>query len=84
MTERFTISVPDDVAEDLRRVPNTSAYVTEALRQRKRSQGFREFLREQGYVGDLEITDEGVARMRGRVEALEARKRAKRGQADAA
>ena len=82
MTRRITISVPDDVAEDLKHVGNASACVTEALRLRRRSKAFRERLREAGYVGDLEITDDGVARMRARVEQQEAARRARRGAAD--
>jgi transposase-like protein len=58
MTKKLAVSVPDDVAERLARETNVSAYVTEAVRQRMRSEQTREMLRSLGF----KITDEGVAR----------------------
>jgi hypothetical protein len=58
MTKKLAVSVPDDVAERLAREPNVSAYVTEAVRLRMRSEQTREMLRSAGF----KITDEGVAR----------------------
>jgi hypothetical protein len=70
MTRRFSISLPDDVAAELDKVDNASAYVTEAIRQRRRRETTRQVLANAGY----RITDEGVAAMRDRVQALEARR----------
>jgi hypothetical protein len=68
MTKKITISIPDDVAELLTTVDNVSAYVTESVRRRMRSEQTRESLRRQGFA----ITDEGVARWRERLAAHDA------------
>jgi glutamyl-tRNA reductase len=70
MTRRFSISLPDDVAAELDQVDNASAYVADAIRQRRRRENTRQVLANAGY----QITDEGVAAMRQRVQALEARR----------
>jgi predicted transcriptional regulator len=70
MTRRFSISLPDDVAAELDKVDNASAYVTEAIRLRRRRESTRQALVNAGY----RITDEGVAAMRDRVQSLEARR----------
>jgi predicted transcriptional regulator len=70
MTRRLSISLPDDVAAALDRVENASAYVAEAIRQRVRREATRQTLTDAGY----RVTDEGVAAMRERVRALEARR----------
>jgi hypothetical protein len=70
MTRRFSISLPDDVATELDQVDNASAYVADAIRQRRRRENTREVLADAGY----QVTDEGVAAMRERVRALEARR----------
>lgn len=70
MTRRFSISLPDDVAAELDQVDNASAYVAEAIRQRRRRENTRQVLTNAGY----RVTDEGVAAMRQRVRALEARR----------
>ncbi|HEY2948665.1 MAG TPA: hypothetical protein VGJ53_09740 [Micromonosporaceae bacterium] len=75
-TRRFSITLPEDVAAHLDTVENASAYIAEAIRLRMRRQRTREMLAAHGFT----VTDEGVARMRERVRALEAR-RAKRGRA---
>jgi len=51
MTRRVTISVPDDVAEQLDALParQVSAYVTEALRRRRVSDDMRSALRAAGH-----------------------------------
>jgi hypothetical protein len=48
MSRRLTISVPDDVAEQLAAIPDrqVSAYVTEALRRRRTSDDMRAALAE--------------------------------------
>jgi len=56
------IAGPDDVAERLSRESNASAYVTEALRDRMERAQTRSLLAEHGFA----VTDEGVARARGR------------------
>jgi hypothetical protein len=69
MTKKIAISVPDDVADQLSTVGNVSAYITEAVRRRMRVDQTRAALLKLGF----DITDDGVARMRHRVAALEAR-----------
>ena len=51
MTRRITISVPDDVAEQLEAIParQVSAYVTEALRRRRVSDDMRSALAAAGH-----------------------------------
>ncbi|MFE9691912.1 hypothetical protein [Micromonospora sp. NPDC005806] len=51
MSRRVTISVPDDVAEQLDALParQVSAYVTEALRRRRISDDMRAALRAAGH-----------------------------------
>jgi hypothetical protein len=51
MTRRVTISVPDDVAEQLDAIAprQVSAYVSEALRQRRASDDMRSALRTAGH-----------------------------------
>ena len=51
MTRRVTISVPDDVADQLAALPprQVSAYVAEALRRRHGTEGMREALRAAGH-----------------------------------
>jgi hypothetical protein len=71
MTRRFSISLPDDVAAELDRVENASAFIADCIRQRRRRDTVRKVLADAGY----EITDEGVERMRQRVHELERRRR---------
>ncbi|GAA1822013.1 hypothetical protein GCM10009682_47800 [Luedemannella flava] len=71
MTRRISISLPDDVAAELDNVDNASAYIAEAIRQRRRRDSVRRVVAEAGY----EITDDGIARMRDAVARLEARRR---------
>jgi metal-responsive CopG/Arc/MetJ family transcriptional regulator len=70
MTRRFSISLPDDVAAELDQVDNASAYIADAIRQRRQRENTRQVLANAGY----RVTDEGVAAMRERVRALEARR----------
>ncbi|MET7747854.1 hypothetical protein [Micromonospora sp. NPDC005367] len=62
MTRRVTISVPDDVAEQLDALParQVSAYVTEALRRRRTSDDMRTALRAAGH-GDFPYDPIGAA-----------------------
>ena len=71
MTRRISISLPDDVAAELDHVDNASAYIAEAIRQRRRRESLRRVVAEAGY----EITEDGIARMRDTVARLEARRR---------
>jgi hypothetical protein len=73
MTRRFSISLPDDLAAQLDRVENASAYIAECMRMRRRRDTVNKVLADAGY----EITDEGVERMRQRVHELERRRRAR-------
>lgn len=63
MTKRVTVSLPDDIANQLEGEPNASAYVAEAIRQRAAREQGRRILEEQGFA----ITDEGLARARERL-----------------
>jgi metal-responsive CopG/Arc/MetJ family transcriptional regulator len=74
MTRRFSISLPDDLAAQLDRVENASAYIAECMRLRRRRDTVRKVLADAGY----EITEEGIERMRQRVHELERRRRARR------
>lgn len=60
MTQRVTVSLPDDVAARLERERNASAYVTEAVRERIVREQTMELLAAHGF----EVTDEGKARAR--------------------
>jgi hypothetical protein len=71
MTRRFSISLPDDVAAELDRVDNASAYIAEAIRLRRRHETTRQVLANAGY----HVTEDGIQRMRERVRGLEARRR---------
>jgi hypothetical protein len=70
MTKKIAISLPDDVAARLSAddIDNVSAYVTEAVRQRMRSERTGDALRGAGFA----ITDEGVASWRERLARLDA------------
>lgn len=70
MTRRFSISLPDDVAAELDRVDNASAYIAESIRLRRRRDSVRAVLFNAGY----DVTEDGVDRMRRRVRDLEARR----------
>jgi post-segregation antitoxin (ccd killing protein) len=70
MTQRITVSLPDDIAEHLAREGNVSAYVTTALRQRIEREQTRRLLAEHGFPP---ITDEGIERARQRRLAVAAR-----------
>ena len=60
MTQRVTVSLPDDVAARLERERNASAYVTEALRERIKREQTMQLLAAHGF----EVTEEGKARAR--------------------
>jgi hypothetical protein len=63
MTQRVTVSLPDDVAQRLQDEPNASAYVATAIRERMNREAGHRLLAEQGF----NITDEGRARARERL-----------------
>lgn len=70
MTRRFSISLPDDVAAELDHVDNASAYIADAIRLRRRRETTRALLANAGY----RVTENGIERMRARVQAMEARR----------
>jgi hypothetical protein len=70
MTEKRSISLPDEVAAILDSQENASAYVAEAIQMRERRRNIDEMLRDHGYT----VTDEGVARMRRRFNEQRARR----------
>jgi len=63
MTRRVTISVPDDIADQLDAIPprQVSAYVTEALRRRRAAEDLRAALRAAGHR-EYPYEPEGAAR----------------------
>jgi predicted transcriptional regulator len=69
MTQRVTISLPDDVAERLSQERNASAYVAEALRDRIEREQTGALLADHGF----DVTDAGRSRARDRLS--EARRR---------
>ena len=69
MTQRVTVSLPDDVAARLSQERNASAYVADALRDRIDREETGQLLTEHGF----DITDEG--RARARRDLAEARRR---------
>ncbi|MBB5868594.1 hypothetical protein F4553_001973 [Allocatelliglobosispora scoriae] len=77
---KYSISVPEDVAAQLEGVENVSAYVTEALRLRRRGDRLQAVFARHG----VEVTPEGVAAMGARIEAQQSRLRARRGAGEAA
>jgi hypothetical protein len=73
MTRRITVSLPDDVAEYLDKHPNSSAIITDAVRERmERSSAVISALRAAGF----NITEEGVAKWRGKLPELTEEQRA--------
>ncbi|MDG4798571.1 hypothetical protein [Micromonospora sp. WMMD1082] len=73
MTKRVTVSLPDDVAAYLDGEENASAAVADALRARMdRAAATAATLRAVG----IDVTDEGVARVRGKLPRLTAEQRA--------
>ncbi|MCW3818216.1 hypothetical protein ONA91_27570 [Micromonospora sp. DR5-3] len=73
MTKRVTVSLPDDVAAYLEREENASAAVTDALRARMdRAAATAAMLRAVG----IDVTDDGVAGVRGKLSPLTAEQRA--------
>jgi Arc/MetJ-type ribon-helix-helix transcriptional regulator len=65
MTRKISISLPDDVAEQLDDVDNVSAFITEAVRQKLRATRTYAALRSAGF----ELTEQGLERMRQRYRA---------------
>jgi ubiquinone biosynthesis protein UbiJ len=75
MTRKLSISVPDDIAEHLDQVNNASAYITEAVRMRRKRERVRAMLERHG----VHVTDEGVDTMGERLRNLEERRRRRTG-----
>jgi hypothetical protein len=71
VTRKLSISLPDDVAEHLDHVDNASAYIAEAIRQRRKRERTRALLARHG----IEVTDEGVAAAAEKLRAAEERRR---------
>ena len=69
MTRRFSITLPDDVAEMLDEQENASAFIADALRRTRQRVDVRTFLAREG----IHVTDEGVARMGARLREKRAR-----------
>jgi Arc/MetJ-type ribon-helix-helix transcriptional regulator len=63
MTRKFSITLPDDLAELLDDQENASAFIADALRHKRQRDDARTFLTRQGY----QVTAEGVARMHTRL-----------------
>ncbi|MER6757581.1 hypothetical protein ABT235_25745 [Micromonospora echinofusca] len=59
---RVTVSVPEDVAETLEQQPNASAYVAQAVRDRRRMDEFRALTADAG----VQLTEQGMAEARAR------------------
>jgi hypothetical protein len=76
MTRKLSISVPDDVAEHLDSVGNASAYITDAIRLRRRSERTRDMMARHG----IPVTDEGVQAAAERLRAAEQRRQQTRGE----
>jgi hypothetical protein len=69
MTQRVTVSLPDDVATRLEQETNASDYVTAAVRRRMAVESIEHLLRGQGFA----ITAEGRAAARTKLDAARAR-----------
>ncbi|MFI5930753.1 hypothetical protein [Actinoplanes sp. NPDC051494] len=67
MTERITLSLPDDVAATLRAAGNMSAYVTEAVRRRTVRDRHNEAMRAVGLDPEALGTEEAKRRTRSRL-----------------
>lgn len=65
---RVTVSVPADVAETLEQQPNASAYVAQAVRDRRRMDEYRAALVQAG----VQLTEQGMAEARARRLAVKA------------
>jgi hypothetical protein len=63
MTQRITVSLPDELAEHLSRQGNVSAYIATVLRDRIAREETRRLLTEHGFPP---VTEEGIARARHR------------------
>ncbi len=70
-SRRLSITLPEDVARVLDDQPNASAYIAESLRLRSRRESALRAVSEAGY----DITQQGVDRMRTRLQAADARRR---------
>jgi len=69
MTQRLTVSLPDDVAGRLAQETNASAYVTAAVRREMARESTERVLRDQGF----EITAAGRAAARDKLDAARER-----------
>jgi metal-responsive CopG/Arc/MetJ family transcriptional regulator len=64
-SRKISVSIPEDLADQLDGLPNKSEYVTEALRRRQRADRLEEVFAAHGVT----VTEEGKARMRARLAA---------------
>ena len=71
---KISISVPADVAAVLDREENASAYITKAIRERRRREETAAMLREAGYL----VTEDRVLKIRGMLAERDARRAASR------
>jgi Arc/MetJ-type ribon-helix-helix transcriptional regulator len=78
-SRKISISIPEELADQLEGLPNKSEYVTEALRRRQRADRLEAVFAAHGVT----VTDEGKARMRARL-AEKNRRRASGTEAKAA
>jgi hypothetical protein len=78
-TRKISVSIPEELADQLDGLPNVSEYVTEALRRRQRADSLGQVFATHGVA----VTDEGKARLRARM-AAKARRRAARTETGAA
>jgi hypothetical protein len=66
MTQRITISLPDDVAAYAERAGNTSGFIADVLRRRMRTDGLRAQWASLGYL----VTDADLERTRAHLATL--------------
>jgi hypothetical protein len=76
---RTSISLPTGLAEYAARRGggNTSAYIAQLIAQDQRRENVLRSLERHGYVGEMAVTDEGLARARERLDRAAARRAAR-------
>lgn len=70
MTQRITVSLPDDIAARITVEPNSSAFIADLVRARIASETVREALAAAG----MHVTDEGIERARRKLRQARERK----------
>jgi hypothetical protein len=66
--KRTSITLPVNLAEYAARRGNTSAYIAGLIAKDQRRERILQALADHGYVGDLAVTEEGLARARERLD----------------